>query len=386
MRNNSYDVIIVGAGLAGLTAARYLQTAGLDALVLESSDRPGGRVKSDHIEGFILDHGFQVINPRYPEVIASRFLDKCDFRSFPAGFRVVDGTRSSQLTLSRAFSSPGSLKEKLAFLDFLRAPASNTLSLGSASEKFPVLFREVLEPFLRGVFLAHPSEVSREAAQKIMRSFIVGRPGLPTGGVGEFSEFLAESIDAIRYNCIVQEVKGNRVLTNDEELNAEFIIVASDPTTAHQLINGREIPHVCSSATWYHVAQNIPSDSNLLAAQKSGVVVNSLVLSELMPSYAPSDKHLISTTTILPVSESDVRRELSQMWKTSTHDWELLAKYDIKQSLPFFGVGKAINGEQHVEGGIYLAGDHCAYPSQQGAMESGRIAAQEIIRRALPTR
>ncbi len=180
-----HDVIVVGAGLAGLTAARYLAQAGLEVLVLESSDRPGGRVKSDHIDGFTLDHGFQVINPNYPEVVASGVLKNCDFHSMPAGFRIIDGSESRRLTLTNAIYSPGSITEKIALLKFLSIRASNKVSLGTSSSQFAHLFAEVLEPFLRGVFLTQPSDVASDVAQKILRSFIFGRPGVPVGGVGD---------------------------------------------------------------------------------------------------------------------------------------------------------------------------------------------------------
>lgn len=376
-----HDVIVVGAGLAGLTAARYLAQSDLDVLVLESSDRPGGRVKSDKIDGFTLDHGFQVINPKYPEVVASGVLKDCDFHSMPAGFRIVDGNRSQKLTIGNAINSPGSVKQKLALLGFLGSKASNTLSLGEVAAKFPTLFAEVLEPFLRGVFLTEPKHVASDVAQKILRSFVFGRPGLPRAGIGVFSAELAKVIPAIRYESVVQEVSARGVITDTDTLEADFVVVATDPTTAHQLIHGRLMPEVLPSATWYHTSEDKLSDSHLLAAQKSGVIVNSVVLSSVMPSYAPAGRMLVASTTILPTSESDVRRELAHMWKTSTHGWELLAKYEIKQSLPFHRVGKPIYSEQHVEGGIYIAGDHCAYPSQQGAMESGKMAAEEIIRR-----
>lgn len=381
-----HDVVIVGAGLAGLTAARYLQSADLDVVVLEGSDRPGGRVKSDYIDGFVLDHGFQVINPKYPEVVATDLIRHCEFRSLPAGFRIVDGDNEKRLTISTAFSAPGSLKEKIALLGFLNSRVSGNQNLGDAATRFPVLFANVLEPFLRGVFLTEPATVSSSAAQKILRSFISGRPGLPAHGVGIFSTLLAGMIPSIQYETLVQEVQDGFVLTNSGKIEADFIIVATDPTTAHQLIHGRSVPEMLPSQTWYHVTSGSLESSDLLAVQKSGAVINSLVLSELLPSYAPAGSTLLSSTTLASVSESDVRRELAKIWKVSTHDWQLLAKYEIKQSLPFHNPGKALYSKQHIEGGLYIAGDHCTYPSQQGAMESGRIAAEEIIRRVEPTR
>ena len=109
-------------------------------------------------------------------------------------------------------------------------------------------------------------------------------------------------------------------------------------------------------------------------------------MSKLVPAYAPKESTLIASTTLNTISESEVRRELSNIWQISTHDWQLLAKYEIKQSLPLHGVGTPLYAKQHIEGGLFIAGDHCTYPSQQGAMESGRIAAESIIRRVLPKR
>ena len=380
------QVLVVGAGLAGLTAARYLQSAGIDVAVIESSDRPGGRVKSDYIDGFVLDHGFQVINPKYPEVAATQILDSCDFAQLPAGMRVVHGDSSRRVTLSKALTTPGSMREKLSFLAYLNSHASGNESFGKASLRFPKFYSEVLEPFLRGVFLTDPKAIASDVAQKILRSFISGRPGVPAKGVGVFTQKLADTVSSIHYNTVVQEVSDGKVVTNSEEMRSEFIVVAVDPTTSHQLISGRTIPEVLPSTTWYHVTSGELKNSDLLATSKGGGVVNSIVMSAHVPTYAPHGKVLISSTTLGGVSESDVRRELANIWQISTHDWQLLAKYDIKQSLPLHGVGNAMYSKQHIEGGLYIAGDHCTYPSQQGAMESGRIAAEAIIRRVAPTR
>ena len=377
----SVQVTVVGAGLAGLTAARYLQASEIEVQVIESSDRPGGRMKSDYIDGFTLDHGFQVINPKYPEVVASGLIDSCDFTSLPIGVRIVDGDESRRISISTALSVPGSMREKIAFLTYLNSHAKAEKSLGDDSSRFPKLFTEVLEPFLRGVFLTEPSRIASDAAQKVLRSFIAGRPGLPAKGVGTFSNMLASSVKSIQYNTVVQEVCDGRVVTDSQTLRSDFVIVATDPTTAHQLIAGRKIPEVLPSTTWYHVTTGDLKNSDILAAQKTGAIVNSIVISEHLPSYAPRGSLLIATTTLNVVSESDVRRELSNIWGISTHDWQLLAKYEIKQSLPFHGVGTPLYTKQHIEGGLFIAGDHCTYPSQQGAMESGRLAAEEIIRR-----
>lgn len=86
----SFDCIVVGAGLAGITAARTVQQAGNSVLLLESSDQVGGRVRSDVIGGFICDRGFQVINPRYPQVAKSKVLKDLDFNYISGKIRLAD--------------------------------------------------------------------------------------------------------------------------------------------------------------------------------------------------------------------------------------------------------------------------------------------------------
>ncbi len=382
----SNQVIVVGAGLAGLTAARYLEEAGLGVTVFESSERPGGRLKSDYVDGFTLDHGFQVINPRYPEVLAAGVIDLCEFTSLPAGFRLVDGETSKRITVSQALTFPGSIKEKISFLSYLNSRARNSATFGAETERFPILYSGLLEPFLRGVFLTDPADIASDAAQKILRSFITGRPGVPAHGVGVFSALLAAQVNSIQYSTPVLGVSQGQVKTKDQSHSADFIVVATDPHTAQKLLTGVKTPQMLASYTWYHKTSSEIPQVQLLSVTKSNPIINSIVISESVPTYAPEGMKLISSTSLQEMNEVEVRKELSQIWGSSTNDWELIGKYQITESLPFHGVGTPLYSQHHIDGGIFLAGDHRTYPSQQGAMESGRIAAEGIIRRVLPTR
>ena len=376
-----HDVVIVGAGLAGLNAAQLLQVAGVDVLVLESSNRPGGRVKSDRVDGFILDHGFQVINPSYPEIASSGVLNEVDFVSLPAGFRLIDADSSKNFTLLAALNLPGSMREKIAFASFLASKASNRQSLGECAKRFSALYQDALKPFLCGVFLTNPDQIASDAAQKILRSFIKGRPGVPAEGVGVFSDRLASRLRNIRYNTKVVEVSEDRVMTDSEELYADFIIVATDGSTAHQITGLGLAPTPLASTTWYHALDAAPENSNLLAVQKGGSVINSVAISQFAPKYAPAGKTLISSTTLTSESESRVVDEISKIWNVGSSSFTFLGNYEISFSLPLHGVNSPLYSKYRVGEKIYFAGDHMTYPSQQGAMESGRIAAEEIIRR-----
>jgi phytoene dehydrogenase-like protein len=156
--NSEFDCIVVGAGLAGLVAAHFMQSAGLSTLIIEASDRPGGRVKSDLIDGFTLDHGFQVINPSYSNIKQLGVLDFLHFTPMVNGIVPFRPTDSG--------------------LNFVAAKRA----------------------FLRGVFLDEPKNVAPIVRREIYKSFISGKPGFVDGGASAFSQALANPISNIHNN------------------------------------------------------------------------------------------------------------------------------------------------------------------------------------------
>jgi hypothetical protein len=107
-------------------------------------------------------------------------------------------------------------------------------------------------------------------------------------------------------------------------------------------------------------------------------LVNSIVISQVSQKYAPAGQHLISATSLSPLTESVFRKELANIWQVSTQRWQHVANYEIKQSLPAHLQGQGKYRNSFVSEGIHLAGDHMATPSQQGAMKSGYLAARAI--------
>jgi hypothetical protein len=141
------------------------------------------------------------------------------------------------------------------------------------------------------------------------------------------------------------------------------------------------VPKTLGSTTWYHSVEAAPIDTaNLIIdGLDRGPVINSVAISKVSRNYAPSGRELISTTTLLSVSESEVRRHLSLLWGASTTNWELIAKYEISSSLPLFGLHQEIATSSKISDGLYIAGDYRTAPSQNGALLSGRLAAQELL-------
>lgn len=375
----SFDCIVVGAGLAGLSAVRELEKSGRSVLLLEASDSVGGRVRSDYIDGFICDRGFQVINPKYPEVAKSGVLKNLDFKYISGQIRLGDYQRKVGYSLATFSSQFGSVGEKLKLLSFVANPkVSNLRSFGDFTNSFPMLYERVLKPFLTGVFLSDPKNIAGDVAQEILRSFVKSLPGIPAGGVGQFSQRLAASVKNLKLNERVEMITKGKVVTTARQYNAKYIVVATDPTTAAQLVTGSALPKMFESTTAYFATSELPMDSKNLVISSNSKLVNSIVISQVSTKYAPVGQHLISATSLAPLTESVFRKELASIWQMNTQQWQYVANYEIKQSLPAHLPGQSKSRNLQLAEGVYVAGDHIATPSQQGAMKSGYLAARAI--------
>lgn len=384
---NKSEVLVVGAGLAGLNAAIALQNAGLEVVVLEASDRPGGRVTSDLIDGFICDRGFQLINSQYPALQELNVISEIDFVPAPRVIEVALGDDRRALgdprvapwtALDRA---TGTIPEKFALLRFLMSHPRKNQSVEEVLQPLGSVYTRVLQPFLRGVFLTDPKNVDARYGQSIIKSFVSGTPGVPRKGVAELSKALAARVTNISYNMQVDSLEGASVHTSAGTFEAENIIIATDATTATQLLGFNEVPRMAGCITWYHATNENPSGNGRLIVdgQSRGPIINSIVISDVSSSYAPNGQNLISTTTDLSATESDVRRHLSIMWGVSTHDWQLIAKYEIPAALPIQSIGRELTQSIKVSENVFVVGDHRTVPSQQGALFSGRLAAELIL-------
>jgi len=381
-------VIVIGGGLAGLSAAITLQSEGVSVTVLESSDRPGGRVTSDLIDGFICDRGFQLLNINYPEIKRLGITKEIDFVSAPSIIEVARDEKRIRIGDPRAafFSifntETGSLIEKIRLVKYL-IKRTRVASVGEELKANGVgkTYERVLRPFLTGVFLADPLLVNAEYGRTAIGHFVTGNSGLPAQGTRVFSEALAARVHSIEYGVQVNSIKNGIIKTSKGKYDADAIIVATDATTAAQLLDLTEVPQLVGCTTWYHSTNENPTQSKslIIDSQNRGPLVNTIVISNMLPSYAPSGKSLISSTSILPTTESEVRRHLSILYGTDTRKWKLVAKYEIPSALPLAGLqGQEVSGS-YVRDSIYIAGDYRSAPSQNGALLSGRLAALSVL-------
>jgi len=385
----SKPVVVIGAGLAGMNAAIQLQNAGREVVVLEAADRAGGRVQSDLIDGFTCDRGFQLINAKYPELAALNILSELDFRFADRALNIAIEDRSHRLGDPRQYpfsafdSATGSIFEKFALIRALARKPKPELSIEEylVASGLGRTFERVLQPFLRGVYLTDLTKIAAPAGLEIIKTFVSGKPGLPSRGVGALSVVMARRVSDLRLGVTVNSIKSGVVTTSVGEIPASEIIVATDSTTAAQLLELGSVPKLAGCTTWYHSTPTAPVTHGQLIVdgQNRGAVINTLVISNFIAEYAPVGKNLISTTTDTGITESEVRRHLATLYACDNRDWELIAKYEIPAALPIGAKGMTQPIQSFVREGIYLAGDGQVSPSQNGALKSGRLAAMAVL-------
>ena len=372
-----------------MNAAINLQRDGREVVVLEANERAGGRVQSDVVDGFTCDRGFQLINAKYPELAALNLLGELDFRFADRAINIViDGT-VHRLGDPRKFPTSafdfatGSLLQKAALLKVLLGKPTKEISIAQylTSAGLGATYERVLRPFLRGVYLTQLENISAEVGLEIIKSFVSGKPGLPARGAGALSAALAKQISDLRIGVTVNSISKESVRTNDGDIAASEIIVATDSTTAAQLLDLTSVPKQAGCTTWYHSADLAPANHGQLIVdgKSAGPVINTLVISKFIPEYAPVGRNLISTTTDIGVTESEVRRHLAAIYGCENSDWQLIAKYEIPASLPIGGKRISQPIQSRVSDGIYLAGDAQVGPSQNAALKSGRLAAAAVL-------
>jgi phytoene dehydrogenase-like protein len=403
----SSDVVVVGAGLAGLTCARELERGGLDVTVLEKSDVVGGRVRTDHVDGFRCDRGFQLLNPAYPALQQLVDVDALDLRTFaagaalagPRGFAIVADPRRSPGYLRQVMRSgyvrPGEIarfgawaKPSLGSVRKLLEQQDEPLatSLDSAGVRGKIR-DEVFEPFITGVLAEDRGETSTTFARLLLRSFALGTPGVPALGMAALPEQIAADLEGeVVLGAEVVSVQrrrgGWRVVTDGGRYDARAVVVATDPAVASGL-TGVDAAGMKGLVTHWYAVDEAPTDLDLLVLDpsRSGPVVNTAVMSNVAPAYAPEGRHLVQATTLAQGTvppEAEVREHLSRMYRTSTGDWELVVTHEIPHALPHQRPGVSIRQPVELGEGLFVAGDHRDTASIQGALVSGRRTAAAV--------
>jgi phytoene dehydrogenase-like protein len=424
------EVAIIGAGLAGLSCALSLQDAGISVILLEARDGPGGRVRTDTVEGFRLDRGFQVMLTAYPE--AKRLLDYGGLRlkKFQPGALVWHGGAFHRF--ADPFRQP---LEAARFLFDPIVPISDKLSVaklrarvrrGACEEIFarpekttrdylqavpfgPRIIERFFEPFFGGVFLERELITSSRFFEFLFRMFAVGDTVVPFEGMEQIPLQLAAKLSpgtlvtGARVSKVTRNAKSFQLLVEGgQQVDARAVVLAVAGDEGNALlvdVGGWSVPEVRAwnkTTTFYYAAQHAPPINEPIIllngeGRSAGPVNNAVVMTAISAGYAPPGAHLVAASvvgeapagqTALTRLEGAVRLHLRKWFGPVMDSWRLLAAYPLAHALP---------QQRHAEweqapvqlagtGGVYMCGDYRETASIQGALASGRRAAETIIR------
>lgn len=409
------DVIVIGAGLAGLQCARRAQRSGHSVLVLEAEDAVGGRVRTDRVDGFLCDRGFQLLNPAYPAVRQWIDVPALELQKFGVGVVVRSGQTTTTLAHPirhprHAFATVRSeltpVSDVVAFARWM-VPALLRHSTASTSARDDTLYasfdaagftgrlrRDVIDTFLAGVLADSSGESSANYARQLMRFFAAGVPGLPHTGMQALPEQMAASlVKPVRLGTAARELTetadGVQVMTDSGTIRARVAVVAVGPQNVAELTD-LPTPATRGLTTWWFRAparlQTGPFlmvDATRPGGGPAGPIWHTAVVSEAAPSYAPTGENLVEATTLLDrpdglAGEADVRRDLARLYQTSTHDWEVLVHHVVPHALPAQQPPLEDLGPKWTGSRTLVAGDHRGTGSIQGALNSGDRAARTV--------
>jgi phytoene dehydrogenase-like protein len=415
MAGRDGGVYVVGAGLAGLRCARRLHDKGVAAAVLEASDGVGGRVRTDRVEDFLLDRGFQVLLTAYPEAREALDYRELELHPFYPGavvrtggkfVTVADPFRRRWDGLRSALAPVGGLGDKLKVAALRRRVTAGSLeelfarpetttrealaALGLSDEIVDRFFR----PLFGGVLLDRELGTSSRMFEFVYRMFAVGDVAIPTRGMGAIPDQLAGGLppDTVRLGERVTAVDdGGLTLASGERLAARAVVVATDGPTAARLLGGEPpAPGSLAASCLYFAADRAPIDEPVIVldGDGEGPVNNLCVPSAVAPTYAPPGAALVSAAVLdrpgLPRGadlEAAVLGQLADWFGSGVVGWRHLATYHIPHAQPAQPPG-ALDPPQRpvrLRPGLYVCGDHRDNASINGALASGRRTADAVL-------
>ncbi|MFO0924753.1 MAG: NAD(P)/FAD-dependent oxidoreductase [Pirellulales bacterium] len=408
----NHEVVIIGAGLSGLCCARILHQQGIRCVILEASDGVGGRIRTDIVDGFRLDRGFQVFLTSYPE--AQKVLDypSLDLKPFLPGalvrfantfYPMADPWRRPLASLQSLSSPIGSLKDKLRVARFrskvlrgsfdkaFHIPETTTHQALQQEGFSNSMIDRFFRPFLGGIFLEPELQTSSRMLHFLFRMFALGHACLPADGMEAIPRQLASILPTgtIRLNTVVNGIEAGQVrLASGETLPAKKIVVATDGSSAAKLLKTTSSASGKGTTCLYFSAPKAPLKQPILMlnGEGRGPINNVCIPTQVAPSYGPSNKSLISVTVLgahhsFDALLNDVRTQLGEWFGECTQTWNHLKTYCIPYALPDQAPPALSTPERSVRysPGIYVCGDHRDNASIHGAMVSGRRAAEAIL-------
>jgi protoporphyrinogen oxidase len=405
------EVLIVGGGLAGLCCARRLQQSGVSFQIVEAADAVGGRARTDNVDGFLLDRGFQVLLTAYPEARDVLDYGKLNLARFEPGaliryrgsfHRFADPWRRPRHLLATAISPVASLGDKLRVARLRRRVCRGTLTeLHERPETTTLaqlhnegfserIIERFFRPFLGGVFLESGLNTSSRKFEFVFRMFSLGDAAVPAKGMGAMAQQLADGLppESVRTGARVVHLEPNRIrLESGEVLTAPVVVVACEEPAAAKLLGESGAVHANSVTCFFFAADKAPIEEPILVlnGEGQGPINNLCVPSQVSSDYAPPGKSLVSVSVLGVVPDdregdlyNQVVEQLQDWFGSAVAQWRPLKTYKIPYALPIQNPPalSPVAKPAMRQDGIFVCGDYLDTASIQGAMLSGRRAAE----------
>jgi protoporphyrinogen oxidase len=409
MNKKEYKIHIIGAGISGLIAARVLEDSGFNPVVIEATDRAGGRVKTDILNGFQLDHGFQVLLTSYPA--AQKYLDfeALDLQLFLPGASIFKGKkqkiigdplRDLSLLFPTLLSGIGSLSDKLRILklnNYLKKkslsaifsdPEQSTFSYLKAYGFSTKIISEFFKPFFSGIFLETQLETSSRMFEFIYKMFGEGDASIPKAGIEAIPKQLLQNLKhtTFEYTTKVASIKdGEVVLENGTKLESHFTIVATEASSLISNLRNQATQWRSCDNLYFETDKRVIQDKLIGLIAAEGTLINNIFYPTSLQTASESSKELLSVTVIDNQNLSkemlieEVKKELSE--HCGINSCQFIKQYTIPMALPQLENLKyeMLASETRLTTSVFLAGDTQLNGSLNAAMISGERAALGVV-------
>jgi phytoene dehydrogenase-like protein len=389
-----------------LAAGLELTRAGHQVTIFEASDGPGGRVRTDAVDGHRLDRGFQILLSAYPE--AQSFLDYAalDLRSFSPGAMVRIGSGFHRVgdplrepiklidTLRAPIGSPVDKAKIVAFrqavrkgelADLWQRPETTALERLRSAGFSDNMIERFMRPLFSGITLDPELSGSSRVLEFVFRMLSAGNAAVPSSGMGAIADQMARNLPdgALRLSSPVRSVSANEVAIDDgETVAADHVIVATDMTEATRLANIEDRGWRGVTSVWFAADEPPIQEPVLVLNGTGGGPINSMaVMSQVSSAYAPptASTIVVSAPTIAPGLADALQSQLVDWFGAAAKDWRTLRVDEIERAQPAHPVGHERSGAYQSADGVWICGDHARDASINGALGSGRAVATALI-------